>query len=161
MDKKRVITSSNLRVLRDFFEEIVRIDLVHIVECFLAGDYTNLRNRQLGRNESTRKRAHVASSAQRRPPNVITRRDDRVRNGNQSNRANVAPSGNEEQPAATPKDQGTNENSSFSVGNGGNEQVTTGAARYQVVVNGSNHITGMFILVVYTRQYLIGGDFIV
>ena len=43
LHKKGIINASNLSPLRDFFESIVRIDLVHIIDEFLLGDYSLLR----------------------------------------------------------------------------------------------------------------------
>ena len=42
LDKKGVINASDLSVLRNFFESIVRFDLVYIIDEFLLGDYTLL-----------------------------------------------------------------------------------------------------------------------
>ena len=43
LDQKGIINASDLSQLRDFFESIVRIDLVHIIDEFLLGDYSLLR----------------------------------------------------------------------------------------------------------------------
>ncbi|CAB4012862.1 RING finger and CHY zinc finger domain-containing 1-like [Paramuricea clavata] len=43
LDMKGIINASNLNPLRDFFESIVRIDLVCIIDEFLLGDYSLLR----------------------------------------------------------------------------------------------------------------------
>ena len=42
LDKKGVINASDLSPLRNFFESIVRFDLVYIIDEFLLGDYTLL-----------------------------------------------------------------------------------------------------------------------
>ena len=42
LDKKGVINASDLSALRNFFESIVRFDLVYIIDEFLLGDYTLL-----------------------------------------------------------------------------------------------------------------------
>ena len=44
LDGKGHISASNLKPLREFFEKIVRIDLIHLIDCFLQGDYALLRN---------------------------------------------------------------------------------------------------------------------
>ena len=43
LDQKGIINASNLSPLRDFFESIVRIDLVYIIDEFLLGNYSLLR----------------------------------------------------------------------------------------------------------------------
>lgn len=43
MDRKRVISALNLQGLREFFSKNVRIDIVHLIDCFLSGDYAYLR----------------------------------------------------------------------------------------------------------------------
>ena len=44
LDRKGVISASNLEELRKFFGKILRVDLVHLIDCFLLGDYTHLRS---------------------------------------------------------------------------------------------------------------------
>lgn len=60
LDKKGIISSSNLTVLKAFFEEITRIDLVLIIENFLAGDYNLLKNVQSSRKENNGNRSDMA-----------------------------------------------------------------------------------------------------
>ena len=43
LDMKGIINASDLSPLRDFFESIVRIDLVYVIDEFLLGDYGLLR----------------------------------------------------------------------------------------------------------------------
>ncbi|CAB4009456.1 RING finger and CHY zinc finger domain-containing 1 [Paramuricea clavata] len=43
LDQKGIINASDLSPLRDFFESIIRIDLVYIIDEFLLGDYSLLR----------------------------------------------------------------------------------------------------------------------
>ena len=43
LDCKGIISASDLTNLRLFFETISRIDLVHLIDCFLLGDYANLK----------------------------------------------------------------------------------------------------------------------
>ena len=49
LDEKKMISSSNLCGLKDFFGAITRYDLVHIIENFIAGDYSLLRKTQSAR----------------------------------------------------------------------------------------------------------------
>jgi FtsZ-binding cell division protein ZapB len=63
LDKNGVISSSNLTVLRDFFEGITRIDLVLIIENFLAGDYSLLRSTQAASRENHGARTHMTPRA--------------------------------------------------------------------------------------------------
>ena len=60
LDEKGIISSSNLTVLKAFFEEITRIDLVLIIENFLAGDYNLLKNVQSSRKENNGSRSNMA-----------------------------------------------------------------------------------------------------
>ena len=46
LDQKGVINASDLHQLSDFFESIIRFDLVHIIDAFLLGDYNLLRQSQ-------------------------------------------------------------------------------------------------------------------
>jgi hypothetical protein len=43
LDQKGIINASDLSALRDFFESIVRFDFVYIIDKFLLGDYSLLR----------------------------------------------------------------------------------------------------------------------
>jgi hypothetical protein len=43
LDQKRIINASDVSPLRDFFESIIRIDLVYIIDEFLLGNYSLLR----------------------------------------------------------------------------------------------------------------------
>ena len=43
LDEKRVINASDLNRLSDFFESIIRFDLVYVIDAFLRGDYDLLR----------------------------------------------------------------------------------------------------------------------
>ena len=43
LDRKGIISASDLTNLRLFFETMSRIDLVHLIDCFLQGDFTNLQ----------------------------------------------------------------------------------------------------------------------
>ena len=40
LDKKGVISASDLNPLRNFFESVIRYDLVHTIDGFILGDYT-------------------------------------------------------------------------------------------------------------------------
>ena len=57
LDQKKVIGPSDLNKLKDFFEKILRIDLVYLIDRFLMGDYTPLRkmcSRNISRDGSQR-----------------------------------------------------------------------------------------------------------
>ena len=59
LDRKGIISASNLTNLRLFFEAMSRIDLVHLIDCFLFGDYANLKRSVSSRknnNPSTKTR---------------------------------------------------------------------------------------------------------
>jgi hypothetical protein len=56
LDMKGTINASNLSPLRDFFESIVRIDLVHIIDEFLLGDYGLLRH--IPTRKNARRKGH-------------------------------------------------------------------------------------------------------
>ena len=60
LDQKKIISASNLTVLKAFFEEITRIDLVLIIENFLAGDYNLLKNVQSSRKENNGNRSNMS-----------------------------------------------------------------------------------------------------
>ena len=53
LDEKQVINASDLGRLCDFFESIIRFDLVYIVDAFLLGDYSLLRQNSASKNRST------------------------------------------------------------------------------------------------------------
>ncbi|CAB4033358.1 RING finger and CHY zinc finger domain-containing 1, partial [Paramuricea clavata] len=63
LDQKGVINASDLSQLCDFFESIVRFDLVYIIDAFLLGDYSLLRqipaskHRDVNRAYNPRRRA--------------------------------------------------------------------------------------------------------
>ena len=52
LDQKGVINASDLHQLSDFFESIIRIDLVHIIDAFLLGDYNLLRQSQAAKKHT-------------------------------------------------------------------------------------------------------------
>ena len=53
LDEKQVINALDLSRLCDFFESIMRFDLVHIVDAFLLGDYSLLRQNTASKSRST------------------------------------------------------------------------------------------------------------
>ena len=53
LDEKRVINASDLGRLCKFFESITRFDLVHIIDAFLLGDYSLLRQNPASESRST------------------------------------------------------------------------------------------------------------
>ena len=57
LDEKKVIGPSDLNKLKEFFEKILRIDLVYLIDLFLMGDYTTLQemySRNISRDGSQR-----------------------------------------------------------------------------------------------------------
>ena len=52
LDQKGVINASDLHQLSDFFESIIRFDLVHIIDAFLLGDYNLLRQSQASKKHT-------------------------------------------------------------------------------------------------------------
>ncbi len=59
LDQKGIINASDLSQLSDFFESIIRFDFVHIIDGFLLGDYSLLRQ-----NQASRSKNHGANPAQ-------------------------------------------------------------------------------------------------
>ena len=43
LDRKGIISASDLTNLREFFEKLWRFDLVHLIDCFIEGDYNYLQ----------------------------------------------------------------------------------------------------------------------
>ena len=86
LDRKGVIGAQNLQRLSEFFEKNLRIDLVHLIDCFLVGDYSHLRT-------------NLAANVDRFPRNVlrITNSGDRFVASRQGTRGSSAKS-----PAAIP-----------------------------------------------------------
>ena len=52
LDQKGVINASDLHQLSDFFESIIRFDLVHIIDAFLLGNYNLLRQSQASKKHT-------------------------------------------------------------------------------------------------------------
>ena len=52
LDRKGIISVSDLTNLRSFFEKLLRIDLVHLIDCFLQGDCTFLQQYTSSRNNN-------------------------------------------------------------------------------------------------------------
>ena len=86
LDRKGVIGAQNLQRLSEFFEKNLRIDLVHLIDCFLVGDYSHLRT-------------NLAANVDRFPRNVlrITSSRDRFVASRQGTKGSSAKS-----PAAIP-----------------------------------------------------------
>ena len=55
LDQKGVINASDLHQLSDFFESIIRFDLVHVIDGFLLGDYNLLRQFSVKTKRTSRK----------------------------------------------------------------------------------------------------------
>ena len=43
LDKQKIISLSNLQVLKELFEDVLRFDMIHLIDCYLAGDYKRLK----------------------------------------------------------------------------------------------------------------------
>ena len=43
LDRKGIISASDLTNLKEFFEKLWRFDLVHLIDCFIQGDYNYLQ----------------------------------------------------------------------------------------------------------------------
>ena len=86
LDRKGIISASNLTNLRLFFEAMLRIDLVHLIDCFLLRDYANLKRSVSSRknnnpNRNTRTVGIGATSSIANPKRSLTLgRQDSVRN---------------------------------------------------------------------------------
>ena len=52
LDEKGLINASDLIQIRDFFQSITRIDLVYVIDAFLLGDYSLLRQNPLPKRKS-------------------------------------------------------------------------------------------------------------
>ena len=70
LDRLEIISASNLTLLREFFVKILRIDLAHLIDCFMRGNYSLLRNTNYSfpRNGSAISNGCLTS----RSPNVTT-----------------------------------------------------------------------------------------
>ncbi len=71
LDQKGIIHASDLGQLRDFFEYIVRFDLVHIIDAFLLGDYSLLRQTPRRTRTITQQRTTTSSRIPTVAPNEI------------------------------------------------------------------------------------------
>ena len=93
LDEKQVINASDLGRLCDFFESIIRFDLVYIVDAFLLGDYSLLRQNQASRSRSmtgAQNSGHGSSSRSMNPgqysihpaaPGIISSQASKPENG--------------------------------------------------------------------------------
>ncbi|XP_046851716.1 uncharacterized protein LOC124445039 isoform X2 [Xenia sp. Carnegie-2017] len=61
LDRRLIISASNLSVLHSFFESIIRFDLIHIIDGYLAGDYSVFEKRSA--NEKPRRENHGTRSS--------------------------------------------------------------------------------------------------
>ena len=52
LDEKGLINASDLIQIRDFFQSITRIDLVYVIDAFLLGDYSLLRQNPVPKRKS-------------------------------------------------------------------------------------------------------------
>ena len=69
LDQKGIIHASDLSQLRDFFESIVRFDLVHTIDAFLLGDYSLLRQ-TLRRTRTITQQGTLSTTTSSRIPRV-------------------------------------------------------------------------------------------
>ena len=77
LDRKGIISASDLTNLRLFFEAMLRIDLVHLIDCFLLRDYANLKRSVSSRknnnpNRNTRTVGIGATSSIANPKRSLT-----------------------------------------------------------------------------------------
>ena len=50
LDKQKIINPTNLQEIKKFFQEVQRFDVVHLIDCYLDGDYSLLKARINSRN---------------------------------------------------------------------------------------------------------------
>ena len=80
LDQKAVINASNLSQLCHFFESIVRIDLVYIIDAFLLGDYSLLRQTSAIKQQA----ANAAQTSQNRSTTMYQSMFSAMNTGRQS-----------------------------------------------------------------------------
>jgi uncharacterized small protein (DUF1192 family) len=80
LDQKAVINASDLSQLCHFFESIVRIDLVYIIDAFLLGDYSKLRQTSAIKQQA----ANAAQTSQYRSTTMYQRMFNAMNTGRQS-----------------------------------------------------------------------------
>ena len=80
LDQKAVINASDLSQLSQFFESIVRIDLVYIIDAFLLGDYSLLRQTSAIKQQA----ANAAQTSQYRSTTMYQSMFNAMDNGRQS-----------------------------------------------------------------------------
>ncbi|CAB4021222.1 RING finger and CHY zinc finger domain-containing 1-like [Paramuricea clavata] len=88
LDQKAVINASDLSQLSHFFESIVRIDLVYIIDAFLLGDYSLLRQTSAPKQQA----ANAAQTSQYRSTTMYQSMFNAMSTGRQS-LVNTAASG--------------------------------------------------------------------
>ncbi|CAB4042329.1 ---NA---, partial [Paramuricea clavata] len=80
LDQKAVINASDLSQLSHFFESIVRIDLVYIIDAFLLGDYSKLRQTSAIKQQA----ANAAQTSQYRSTTMYQSMFNAMNTGRQS-----------------------------------------------------------------------------
>ncbi len=68
LDQKGVINASDLSQLNDFFESIIRFDMVYIIDAFLLGDYSLLRQTPAYKNRDATGAQNPRHAATSRTP---------------------------------------------------------------------------------------------
>ena len=80
LDQKAVINASDLSQISHFFESIVRIDLVYIIDAFLLGDYSKLRQTSAPKQQA----ANAAQTSQYRSTTMYQSMFSAMNTGRQS-----------------------------------------------------------------------------
>ena len=70
LDQKGFINASDLRQIRDFFESITRIDLVYIIDAFLLGDYSLLRQNPEAKRRGENRSQNPRRDGPTKQPNI-------------------------------------------------------------------------------------------
>ena len=70
LDQKGFINALDLRQIRDFFESITRIDLVYIIDAFLLGDYSLLRQNAEAKRRGENRSQNPRRDRPTKQPNI-------------------------------------------------------------------------------------------
>ncbi len=71
LDQKAVINASDLSLLCKFFESIIRFDLMYIIDAFLLGDYSLLRQSPAYKNRDATGAQNLRHAATSRTPGLL------------------------------------------------------------------------------------------
>ena len=135
LDNKGIISSSNLTVLKDFFEGITRIDIVVIIENFQEGNYSFLRGIQSLRRENQGARARTTPT--RVEERWLLNTADLIPNENSIPRTSM------EVPVKGKREYTHNRADEQSL------QITTDGPEEQEILGGAHHDTGKFCSLVF------------